>query len=458
MLRRILTIAVLASIGTSVRADNWPGFRGPRGDGVIESGKLPTEWSKDKNIAWQVKVPGEAWSSPIVWGDKVFLTTAIEDEAAKTARLAKEKEESPAGEGEGHGRGRGRRNRDGKPPETVYKWEVHALDAATGKTLWTTVAHQGTPTIPKHQDNTYATETPATDGERIYAYFGGVGLFCFDLAGKPLWKKEIGVFPMEGDFGTASSPVLHDGLLFLQVDNEEKSFVAAFDAKSGEEKWRVAREEKTNWCSPIIWKNKSRAELVLGGRIARSYDPKTGAVLWQLSQGPGRSSASPVADNHRLYIGNEPRRDDKTGGSLFAVKAGASGDITPKEGESTSAGVAWSRPKASPQSASPLIYQGQVYIFDRSGGIVNSFNAETGEPVLQRKRLSGAGAFWVSPWAADGKIFCLDEKGTTQVLTAGSEFKVLASNKIDERFWTTPSAANGRLFLRGEETLYCIKQ
>jgi outer membrane protein assembly factor BamB len=625
---------ILFSLPAVGRGDDWPQFRGPGSSGVTAEKDLPVEWGADKNLQWKVKVPGRGWSSPIVSGDKVFLTAAFSDQDARpraggfggpgggpggfggrggpggfggppqpgqlvpgflqerlnlTADQKKQLDElqkdvdgklgkllteeqnkqlraGPGGRGGPGGFGPGgfggppqpgqvlpafQRDRlkltadrkkqleelqkdvdgrlakvlteeqskqlkepfgrggpggpggfgpggfgrgGGSPPNVVYRWEVYCLDRATGKVLWKQLALEGKPRIPTQAANTYASETPVTDGERVYAYFGMHGLFCYDVSGKLIWKKDLGAYPMIMGQGTASSPVLDGGRLFLQIDNEEKSFLVALDAKTGDELWRVSRDERSNHCSPIVWKNKQRTELVTsGGRKARSYDPATGQLLWELALGGMQCHASPVGDDERLYVGigggpgggfggpggpggfggppgGGPGRQPggRPGGfgggfggggsKLFAVKAGASGDLTPKEGQSTSAGVVWSQDKAGPSAASPLVYQGYVYILEQNGGMVSCYDAATGKPAYRRERLPGARAFWASPWAYDGKVFCLDDGGTTYVLQAGPEFKVLGKNALGDQFWASPAVAGGSLILRGVENVYCVKQ
>jgi outer membrane protein assembly factor BamB len=277
-------------------------------------------------------------------------------------------------------------------------------------------------------------------------------------------------------FGTSSSPVLDGDKLFLQIDNEEKSFLIALNKKTGEEVWKKDRSERTVWSSPIIWKNKERTELVTVGQKLRSYDPATGKVFWELSLGGGRFSASPVADAEQLYFGVGgmggggggkggfgPPGGGKGGfggggGSLFAVKAGASGDITPKSGETSSAGVAWSQPKAGAAMSSPLVYQGYVYILEQNGGAISCYDAKTGKPAYQKERIDGAKAFWASPWAYDGKIFCLDDGGNTHVLKAGPKLEVIGKNSLNDQFWASPAIAGGTLILRGVSNVYAIKQ
>jgi outer membrane protein assembly factor BamB len=414
----------------------------------------------------------------------------LTDEQRKQLR---EMRQGMAGGGPGGfgGAGRGRPGGPGgfggfgaaKPPDQVYRWEVYCLDRESGKVLWKQLALEAKPRIAIQQSNTYATETPVTDGERVYAYFGMHGLFCYDMAGKFIWKKDLGSHPTQMGWGPSSSPVLDGERLFVQVDNEEKSFMVALDKKTGDEVWRVSRGERTNWGSPIIWKNKQRTELVApGSQKVRSYDPATGKLLWELGVS-GQNNATPVGDDERLYVGTKGRGmmggggfggpggleapgggrggfggggGGGGGGGLFAVRAGASGDVSLKEGETSNAGVAWSQSRGGPDNASPLVYQGYVYILRENGGIVSCYDAKTGKEAY-RERIPNARAFWASPWAGDGKVFCLDDAGTTHVLQAGPKFKVLGANAVNEMTWSSPAVADGALIVRGVDHLYCIR-
>lgn len=424
----------LALVSFSVtRAAHWPQFRGPNGNGVIVNEKIPDTWSNEHNVRWKVSVPGRGWSSPVVWGDKVFLTTSVLKTPGDTARS---------------------RRQDRIPTTDLFSWEIYCLDRLDGSVVWKTVAIEGHPRIPTHTGNTYASETPVTDGERLYVYFGMMGLFCYDLDGSLVWKKDFGGYPMEADWGTSTSPVLHDGLLYQAIDNEEESFLVALDARSGEERWRIPRHEDSNWSTPVIWRNRLRSELVVQGVTTRSYDPKTGEVLWKLNLGGGRNVISPLPDGDRLFVGNEKKGG---GGFLFAVKAGATGDITPESGATTSPGVIWCTPNSGIEMSSPLVYQGFLYVLSRRNGLVYCYNADTGDVAYFRTPIGGAGEFWASPWGYDGKVFCLDASGTTHVLATGPELKRLHKNSLDDQFWATPAAAPGMLIMRGAKHVYAIE-
>ncbi|WP_254507499.1 PQQ-binding-like beta-propeller repeat protein [Anatilimnocola floriformis] len=488
-LRSWAVLGVLAAGGwlPAAAVENWPQFRGPAATGLAEQ-KLPTEWGNDKNIAWKVELPGAAWSQPVVWGDKIFLTTAVTENQPKpkagmggggggrpggggfggrpgggqpggAPRAPDDDDDRPARPGAGSGRppggGFGGGRGGGSAPNAVYRWKVICLDRATGKVLWENLAKEAKPTISIHSTNTYASETPIIDGERLYVYFGMTGLYCYDLEGKPIWSKDLGSFNMMNGWGAGSSPAFDGERIYVQCDNEQKSFIAAFDKKTGEELWRKSRDERSNWSTPFVWKNKVRTEIVTGGGTKmRSYDPKTGDLLWELGGSVSRCSATPVGDDSLLYVGSGGGMGGN--GPLFAVKAGAKGDITPKGSSDTSEGVAWTVDRAGPPMASPLLYRGNLYVLDQRGGVLSCFDAKTGEQHY-KQRINGAKGFTSSPWAGDGKIFCLDENGQTFVIEAGNELKVLATNKLDDMFWSSAALAGDQLLLRGIDRLYCIK-
>jgi outer membrane protein assembly factor BamB len=461
-----------------VQGGDWAQFRGPNNSGVAADSQAPAQWSGAKNLAWKQTIPGYGWSSPIVVGDRILLTTAVSEKQKRPqpfnfggGRFGPPGgggfgprgggKGSPKGPPGGYGGGQGGPNMFGnvKPPDVTYRWEIHCLDRHTGKTLWSQVALERKPAIAATMGNTYASETPLSDGERVYAYFGMHGLYCYDLTGKPLWHKDFGSFPMMMSWGTGSSPALDGGRLFILCDNEQKSFLVAVDARTGDELWRVERDEKSNWATPFVWRNKLRTEIVAaGGKAIRSYDPANGRFLWELKRdanGAGNSvSATPVADDAMLYVGS----GNPFGGSpLWAIKAGAAGDISLKPGESANDHIAWSSTKAGPPLASPLLYKDHLYVLAQFGGFLACYDARTGKEVY-KERLKGAKSFTSSPWAHDGKVYCLDEDGQTFVVRAGPRFELLGKNEIKDMFWATPAVARDALYLRGADNVYCIKQ
>ena len=426
-------IQILASC-TNNRS-NWPQFRGPNSNQIVLSQNLPLSWSSDENLAWFFEVPGRGWSSPIIWDDKVFFTNAVLEDQSLLP---------PAREGE----------RPENPVDAIYDFEVICLDLNSGEEIWRKVAYHGLPRYKTNQDNNYAPETMVTDGEHVYAYFGMTGLYCYDMDGNMLWEKDLGNYPMQSNWGTASSPLLYKGILYMQIDNEENSFLAALDAKTGDEKWRIQRDEKSNWGTPMIWENSIRTELVTPGVTVRSYNPENGALFWEFNTGGGRSSASPTADGDLIFFGNENR--GSSGGILFGIKAGASGDISLKENESSNEYVAWLLENAGIAMPSPLVYEGLVYIAERNRGRITCVEAKTGE-IIYREQLPEARTFWASPWAFDGKIFFLEEDGITYIVKAGKDFELLGENKLEDGFFSTTAIANNAYVFRGEKGIYCIR-
>jgi outer membrane protein assembly factor BamB len=469
MLARIgRTMVCVLLIGASCAiAQNWPQWRGPQACGLAPGKNLPAEWGQDKNIAWKVALPGKGWSQPIVWGNKIFVTTAVTEHQTKPEAgnfnpmatadgPASSGSRFPGGPGGfpgpgGPGRGFGP---PPPPPDKLYSWKLICLDGVTGNILWDKTAREGKPRATVNQNNTYASETPATDGEHVIAYFGNTGLYCYDVSGNLVWSKDLGVYPMQLGWGTGSSPLLYAGRVFIQCDNDQKSFLVALDKKTGDELWRVDRDEKSNWSTPYVWKNKQRTELITaGGAKLRSQNPDNGEILWEMG-GAGRNSLTPVSDQELLYADSVDRMMGGRG-PIVAIRAGASGDISLKDGETSNAFVAWSSQLRTFRVASPLLYEGCLYLLDQQRGQVRCYDAKTGKEYYS-ERLEGAKGFTSSPWANDGKVFCLDETGLTVVLKAGPKLEVVTTNKLDEMCWSSVAAMNESLLLRGVDHLYCI--
>jgi len=433
---------------------NWPQFRGPENNMVVSNTNLPAEWNDGLNVIWKTDLSGAGWSSPIVFGDKIFVTSAFQEKAAPVVEQpapAPPPQPTPGAQ-------------PGPPPpqvedtrykEEVYRWEVACFDLKSGKELWKQVAFNGAPRIKKHDQSNYACETPVTDGKRIFAYFGMTGLCCYDFDGKLIWKKDLGAFKTLNGWGTGASPVLYKDILYVQVDNEENSFMVALDAATGNEKWKVARDEKTNYSTPVIWKNNSGTELVTIGKWARAYNPETGALIWELNMGEGMTVPSSVYDDGHIYVGkaggpNKP-------GMLYSVKAGSKGDITPAEGALVSNGVEWSLKETGIANPSPLLLNGLIYLLSSRGGEIYCLDAATGTQVYKEK-VPGVGACWATPWANGDKIYFFDEKGITQVIQAGKDFEVLSQNKLDDKFWASVAITDDAYIFKGVKNLYCVKK
>ena len=424
----------------AVAGDQWPQFRGPSSSGVIDGEGLPDRWSDRENVVWKTAIPGRAWSSPIVWGDRIFVTTAIREEGDQEAV----KKGLYIG---------GERKPEGK----MHRWTVYCLDWNTGKIVWERTAGRQAPEHGHHLKNSMASETPVTDGERVYAYFGCLGLFCYDFSGTLLWSRSWGDFATRMNWGTAASPVVYKDRVYVVNDNEEESFLAALDAKSGRQVWRVSREEKSNWATPLVWHNHKRAELVTGGsRRVRSYD-LNGKLLWELGPMSSIHIPTPSATRDMLYLSSGFVGDRNR--PIVAVRPGASGDISLEADQTSSQYVAWSQRQAGPYNPSPILYGDYFYVlYDR--GTLGCFDARTGKEVYVTKpRIDPkATAFTVSPWAYEGKIFCLSEDGDTFVIQAGPEFKLLRTNSLGELCMATPAVARRSLIVRTESHLLRIEQ
>jgi outer membrane protein assembly factor BamB len=437
-MHRIVFLLVVAILYSSSYADsNWPRFRGPTAMGVAEDdSRIPDRWSRTENVAWQAEVPGWGWSCPVVWGSKVFLTTVVGEEEYEKPR-------------KGLYLGEGRR----KPPKGVHHWMVYCFDLNSGNVLWKAEAHQGEPKSPRHPKSTYACETPTTDGEHLYILFGDVGLYCYDLKGKPLWSHFIESKKTFFGYGAAASPVVHGDQVIMIYDNQEDSYIASFDKKTGEQRWRTKREETSTWATPVVWENKLRSEIVTPGkRKIRSYD-LSGKLLWEMD---GRMSnliiPSPFSSFGMVYVTSGYVGDRHR--PVYAIKPGASGDITPKEGQ-TSEFIQWYQPTAGPYNPSPIVYGDYYYtLLDR--GWLTCHDARTGEEVYGRNRFTPRASFTASPWAYNGKLFFLSEDGVTYVVEAGPEFKQLHTNSLDELCLASPAACQGKLLIRTASRIYCF--
>lgn len=453
MIQRATCIAICVLMGwcaTLASAENWTQFRGSDASGTVCEAKLPLEWGTDKQILWKIALPGVGWSQPVVWGDKVFVTTAESNEQAKPDP----KNKGPGGTGKFDSLSR---VFGGATPTTAtYKWKVLCLDAATGKTLWEKVAREGQPTIPIHDNNTYASETPITDGERVVAYFGPAGLYCYDLSGKLEWKKDFDTRRIQFGWGTGSSPILFGNKIYVQCDNDEASCLIALDKHTGDELWRVDRDEKSNWSTPYIWKHKLRTELVTaGGKQMRSYDPETGKGHWSLN-GSGRTATTPVGDDELLFVDSYDRLTGLSG-QLLAIRPGASGDISLQPTETSNEFVAWSMPIRGGRMSSPSICAGNLYVLENGGGMIRCIDAKTGKQHY-RKRIPDAGGFTSSPITSGNKVYCTDQNCKTFVLEAGPDLNVLATNDLGEMCWSSAAVAGDILLLRTVDHLYAIGQ
>jgi outer membrane protein assembly factor BamB len=429
-----LVLMVTAPAVTAGEGD-WPAFRGGDRAGVAEAKSLPDAWGPDRNVVWKADVPGLGWSSPVVWGGRVFVTSAASAEKPPEAR-----------------KGLYIQDLAGKLPPGEHRWLVHCLDFKTGKPLWTQEAHKGPAPGTLHIKNTFASATPVVDGERLYVLFGNVGLFCYTLDGKPLWSHRFEPVKTRMGWGPGASPAAHGGKVFVVNDNEEKSTLTCFDGASGRPLWQVERDEKSNWVTPFVWRHEGRTEIVTAGsKKVRSYG-LDGKLLWELEGMSVLAIPTPFAADGLLYVSSgyvgDPRRRP-----VYAVRPGAEGDVSLKGDETSNKFVAWSQKLAGPYHPTPLVYGDYLYVLlDR--GFLSCYGAKTGKVVYERQKIEGGDVFTASPWAYGGKVFCLSEDGDTFVIKAGPKFEQAGKNALDEMSLATPALAHGSLLLRTQTRLY----
>jgi outer membrane protein assembly factor BamB len=421
--------------------DQWPQFRGTQAGVVDDDPILPETWSETDNVAWKTDIPGLGWSSPVVWNDHIFVTSAVStgQEVAPIKGLYDPNAQY------------------GKTKSTaVQRWVVHDVDWATGKIRWTRELRTTVPLILRHLKNSFSSETPVTDGERVYVYFGSAGLVAaLDFTGKTVWSTELETLNGRQEFGTASSPVVYQDRLFIMNDNRTQSFLMALDKRTGKQLWKVPRDEVENWSTPLIWVHEARTELVTTGvNKVRSYD-LDGHLLWELT---GMTSVnnvpSPFTRHGLLYINS-----GYPGSALrpvYAIRPGASGDISLKPGETSNQYIAWSHPLLGTYTTSSLVYGDHYYtLLDR--GFLLCHDARTGQQLYGRQRIAvDASGFSASPWAYNGKVFLLSEDGDTFVVQAGPEYKLLGKNSLNEMSLATPAIARGSLIIRTQSHLYRI--
>ena len=442
----LLATALTTSIGgrASAAADHWTQWRGAAMTGVVEDDPaLPERWSATENVAWKTTIPGLGWSSPIVWGNQVFVTSVIANQDGEKPR--KGLYLPPTGT-----------ERMPDPAPGTHQWKVYCLDLQTGVVRWERVAHEGAVGFPRHPKNSHASETPVTDGERVYVLFGNLGLFTYDLQGTLLWSHRLEPQLDQWGWGSGASPTLLGDQLILVFDNDARSYIASFDTRTGKQNWRVDRDEGHNWATPFIWRNQLRTEIVTTGqRQVRSYDA-TGRLLWHFSSRMTDVSIPTPVSAHGMvyvssgYVGNDHR-------PVYAIRPGGSGDLTVKFGEEPSPYIAWYQPRAGSYNPSPIVY-GNYYYTLLDGGFLTCHDARTGAEVYARQRIEAGATFTSSPWAYNGKLFLLSEDGNTYVVEAGPQYKLLGKNILDEMTLASPAVAGGRLLIRTASHLYAFKK
>lgn len=422
---------------------NWPTFRGRHAAGVAEGQGLPLEWdgAKGTNIAWKSRIPGLAHSSPVVWGERVFVTTAVSSAGKASFRPGL------------YGAGTASEDR------SVQQWKVISLDKRTGKILWERTAYEGTPKEKRHIKGTYANATPATDGRYVVAFFGSQGLYAFTVEGKPVWSRDLGHLDVgaydapDYEWGTASSPVIYKDLVIVQCDTQKEDFVLAVDIRTGQTVWRAEREELPSWGTPTVYPGKRRTEIVTNAsNYIRSYDAETGRELWRLGPTSQITAPTPVFQGELIVVASGRR----PGKPIHVIRAGAKGDISLAAGQTSNEHVVWSQNGAGPYMPTPLIYGDYLYVLENQG-IFACFELRTGKQIYKERIPHHGSGFSGSPVAADGRIYLPSEDGDIFVVRAGPRFEVLATNAMGELVMSTPALSEGTMLVRAEGHLFAIR-
>jgi outer membrane protein assembly factor BamB len=398
----------------------WPQWRGPMASGVAPQADPPLQWSETNNVKWKTAIPGDGNSTPIVWGNRVFILAA-----------------KPAGQGGGD---------DSEIPTQAYQFIVLCYDRQTGKMLWQKIARQEVPHEGHQQNNTYASASPVTDGKVLCAFFGSRGLHCYDLDGNLKWEKDFGKMRTRNGFGEGSSPALSGDTVVIYWDHEGADFITAMDKNTGKELWRQPRDEATGWSTPLIIEHDGRRQVIVNAtRKVRSYDLATGKELWECGGQTANAIPTPVASADAVYVTSGFR-----GSALQAIKLGRTGDLTGTDA------ILWSRDKNTPYVPSPLLVDNFLYVVTGNNAILSCFDAATGQPEFEHERLEGIYNIYASPVAAKDRVYVLSREGVCLVLKKGPKPEILATNKLDDQTDASLALAGKEIFVRGHHNLYCI--
>ena len=444
---------------------NWPRFLGPDSLPIADNPRLPERWSTSENVEWVIEVPGVGWSSPIVWNGKVFLTSAVSDRPMKQPSLGTDFSNEYLAQLRADGLSseevNGRlydRDRE-MPHEVVIDLMLYCFDLESGARLWERQVYHGNPPGGRHRKNSFASETPVTDGDRVYVYLGHLGLFAFDLDGNPVWATPLKLFQKVRDFGTGASPALHDDRVIVLNDNEEQGFVAAFDKRTGKELWRTLRDlgegRRTGWSTPFVWEHELRTEIVtVGPRAVISYSLE-GKELWRMHGIATTTIQSPFVWGGHLFVTSGASGEQDR--AIVSIRPGASGDITPEAPVGKNQYVIWyNRVAGGTYLPTPIIYDSALYVLTEKG-IFARYEVDTGERVYRSRVAPGASAFTTTPWAYNGKIFAMGEEGDTFVIEAGREYRLSHINNLNEWTLASPAIVGDRLLLRTQSRLYSIR-
>ncbi len=439
-MRRILAYFLLIASFSLAHAENWPGWRGAGGLGISGDKGFPATWDISKNVKWKVEVSGLGHSSPIVWGNRIFVTTAISSDPKEDYWE------------------KGFPRSERKPDAAEISWKVLCYDRNTGKLLWEQTAVRTKPVNARHTKNSYASQTPVTDGTYVIAFFGDQGMYCYDFNGKLIWSKDLGKFTMRNNWGMGSSPVLFKDYVIQTCDQEPGgSFIIALDKKTGNTIWKTDRDEASSWSTPFLYDKGARPELIVNAtRAVRSYDPATGKLLWEC-RGPATSitTPTPTFSNGLILVSSGFIMEEVR--PLTAFRPGANGDITLKQGETSSKDIAWRQLTAAPYIPSPIAYGDFVFVV-LDQGFIACYDVKTGKELYGKTRIETGANFSASPVGIDGKLYVMSEDGEVYVINAGPKFELLAKNSLGEAVMASPAISQGRMFVRTLKHLYCIGQ
>lgn len=426
----LLACLALQSLAPAAEVEaHWPQWRGPQADGVARNSDPPTEWSPAKNIKWKVPIPGEGSATPIIWGDQVFIVTAIAtDRVATTPPQAAAEAKT-------------------QPPTNFYEYAVLCFDRISGQQLWRQVACEQVPHEGKHYTNTFASASPTTDGERLYVSFGSRGIYCYDLDGKLLWTRDLGDMRTRYGWGEATSPVVRGDSVVINWDHEDQSFIEVLDTSTGETKWKVDRDEPTSWATPLIVEHAGRTQVIANGtNRVRSYDLATGDVIWECGGQSVNAISSPILAGEVVFCMSGYRSS-----AALAIPLNAAGDITDTDQ------VLWHHKQGTPYVPSPIIVDNHIYFTGSNTGILSCLDIRSGQPIFERQRLPELKSVYASPVAANGRIYFTDRDGTTVVIRHGNDLEVLAINKLAEPIDASPAIVGNQMLLRAANHLYCIE-
>ena len=423
----------MSAVGESF-TDNWHQWRGPNATGVSTTANPPVTWGEDENIKWKVAIEGQGTSTPIIWGDKVFVLTAI-NTGVKDPSIP-DPEDQPK-----------TNFFDIKQPNAQHAFVVLCLDRNSGKEIWRQVATTKIPHQGAHNDNDFAPASPTTDGKHLYCWFGSAGLFCYDLQGNKIWEKKLGEVKVGSSLGEGCSPVLHEGKLVIVRDHAGQSTIEVLDAKTGNTLWKRERDEGNAWATPRIIQHSGKTQVITtASGFVRSYDLDTGDIIWQCSGLTGNAIPCPVVEGDYVIC-----MTGYQGYSAMAIPLTETGDISDSEK------ILWKKERGTPYIPSPLLYEGLIFYNQSNQAILTCLDAKTGEVAFGPKRVGELSNIYASPVGAGGRVYLTGRNGNTLVLERGPEYKVTALNKLDERFDASPALAGNQLFLRGAKHLYCIE-